>query len=148
MAILAPLPFTEKLVASSSRNLEQSLIRIEAGSIQERIVKGVNSRYDTIQIEWSGLTLSEYIQLIQFWDAHGKTASWAYAEIGQESKAFIFMDSLSVSNTGCDSYNVSTTAMQVYDTVQGIAFPTPTPTSTRAPTPTGTPSSTPAPMLS
>lgn len=98
MALLAPLPFTEKLLASSTRNLEQSVIRLQAGSVEQRNVKGVNSRYDTIQIEWHGLTLSEYIQLEQFWDAHGKTVSWAYAELGESSKAFIFMEPLLVSN--------------------------------------------------
>lgn len=145
MAILTPLPFADKLSQSNGRTLNQSVINSELGGVLTyRNQNGVNSRYDTWTIKWNNLTTSEKVQIEQFWDAHGKTSSFAFTDTNSDTIACVFISDLSFSATSGDTYNAECSIQQVFDFISSVVFPTPTPTISLTPSITVTPTLTPS----
>lgn len=145
MAILTPLPFADKLSQANSRTLNQTFTESELGGVLTfRNQNGVNSRYDSWTIKWNNLTVSEKIQLEQFWDAHGKTISFAFTDTNSDTVACVFVGDLSFSATSGLTYNAECSIQQVFDYIDSVVFPTPTPTISLTPSITVTPTLTPS----
>lgn len=112
---MASFPFPNKISQDSKHTMEQRHIVSQYGDgVQQRAAVGLNSRYDTWQIQLYNLTLAERNTMVAFFNTHGFIQSFDWTPPNGTATKWVFASPLEESNTAT-FYNFSFKLLQVFE---------------------------------
>ena len=110
---MAAFPYPNKISQQSTKTSDQKfLISAYGDGYEQRAAVGINSKFDTWDLQLNMLTLAERNTFITSWNAHGRVIAWDWTPINGTAGKYIFNTTLTESNTG-ERYSFSFQARRV-----------------------------------
>lgn len=114
---MATLPLQTRISQSSTRTTDQTVIISDYGDgYQQRAVVGINSMFETWDLQWNGLFQTDRDTLNAFWRTRGLLRNFSFSPPGGTAGQYVFTTPLKEESNGW-YYNLSVTVKQVFETL-------------------------------